>query len=185
MRPEYPSASQAREAIPEPAQIRIHPVPHPNAQVRQVGFPIDHAYVEQVWAGVVGPSALLLLRRIPVLWHQQGQLATVALGELGQSLGLGSRIAHRSVERLVRFGMAGWLPSGDLAVPTRVAPLSARQLRRVTPLTRQAHYELLGAHLDRLARTATPAGPDPTGRVTARLDHLEQTRGMAPRGLTR
>src|SRR5919106_3190084 len=123
-----------------PETLTIHTVPHRNAQVRQVGFPLDHAYLEQVWAGVIGPSATLLLRRVPVLWDQRGQPATVDLEELGGSLGLGPKITQRSVERLVRWGMGRWLPSGDLAVPTRVAPLSERQLLRVTPLTRQAHH---------------------------------------------
>jgi hypothetical protein len=185
MQPEYPSANRPGTAIPAPVPLRIHPVPHPNAHVRQVGFPLDAAYVEQVWAGVIGPSSLLLLRRIPVLWHHQGQPATVALDELGQSLGLRPHIAHRSVQRLVRFGMAHWLPSGDLAVPTRVAPLSARQLRRVTSMTRQAHHQLLGAHLDRLARAPTASVPDLDARITARLDHLEHTRALPRPGLTR
>jgi hypothetical protein len=168
-----------------PEVVTIHPVPHPNATVRQVGFPLDHAYVEQVWAGVIGPSATLMLRRVPVLWNQQGPPATVALDELGQSLGLGPQLAQRSIERLVRFGLARWPPSGDLAVPTSVAPLSDRQLLRVTPLTRQAHHQLLDAHLDRLARSSTARGPDPANTITARLGHLEHPRGSVPRGLTR
>jgi hypothetical protein len=46
-----------------PKVLAIHAVPHPNPKVRRVGFALDDPYVEQVWAGVIGPSALLVLRR--------------------------------------------------------------------------------------------------------------------------
>jgi TrwC relaxase len=49
----------------EPPQVlAIHAVPHPNPKVRRVGFALDDPYVEQVWAGVIGPSGLLVLRRL-------------------------------------------------------------------------------------------------------------------------
>jgi hypothetical protein len=167
-----------------PEVLRIHPVPHRLAEVRQVGFPLDAPYVEQIWASLTGPSPVLMLRRIPVLWRQS-QPATVQLSEFGRSLGLlHPKITYRNVNRLVRFGLARWLPSGDLAVPTRVAPLSARQLARVPPWTRQAHDQLLGAHLDRLARTPT-GPPAAASSITARLDQLEHRRATPDRGLTR
>ena len=50
-----------------PEVLAIHAVPHPNPKVQQVGFALDDPYVEQVWAGVIGPSAVLVLRRLPVL----------------------------------------------------------------------------------------------------------------------
>jgi CGNR zinc finger len=61
-------------------------------------FALDDPYVEQVWAGVIGPSAVLALRRLPVLWRER-EPALVDLRELGQSLGLGPSL-HR----------AGWRP---------------------------------------------------------------------------
>src|SRR5918996_4609006 len=94
----------ATEATSAPALLRIHPVPHPNAQVGQVGFPLDDPYVEQVWAGVIGPSALLMLRRMPVLWHEQGQPATVALDELGGALCPGPHNPQRTADRHMIFG---------------------------------------------------------------------------------
>jgi hypothetical protein len=42
----------------------------PNPEVRQVGFALDDPYVEQVWAGAIGRSALLVLRRLSVLWRE-------------------------------------------------------------------------------------------------------------------
>jgi hypothetical protein len=60
--------------------LAIHAVPH--RKVRRVGFPLDDPYVEQVWAAVIGPSALLVLRRLPVLWLER-EPAVVDLRELG------------------------------------------------------------------------------------------------------
>jgi hypothetical protein len=164
--------------LPDRPELRIHPVPHPNAKVRQVGFPLDAGYVEQVWVSQLGPSATLMLRRIATLWQHQGQLATVDAIEFGRSLGLGPPATRRTIGRLLQFGMSRATSDG-LGVHTRVAPLSALQLRRVTPLTRQAHDRLLAAHLDRLACSAAA---DPTERITARLDHLERDRAARARG---
>jgi hypothetical protein len=169
------SQQRGPRTLPDRSELRIHPVPHPNAHVRQVGFPVDAAYVEQVWASVIGPSATLMLRRTAVLWDQQGHPATVDVIEFGRSLGLGPPATGRTIARLLQFGMARATSDG-LGVHTRVAPLSARQLSRATPLTRRAHDRLLAAHLDRLARTPTRDGAHPADRITARLDHLERAR---------
>jgi hypothetical protein len=178
-----------RAALPDRSELRIHPVPHPTAQVRRLGFPLDAPYVEQVWVSQIGPSATLMLRRIAALWHDQGQPVTVDALEFGRSLGLGPPATGRSLGRLLQFGMAR-VTSDGLGVHTLVAPLSARQLTRVTPLTRQAHDRLLAAHLDRVVPALTGAAADPATRITVRLDHLERdrlgrARAAAQRGLTR
>jgi hypothetical protein len=167
--------------------LTIHPVSHPNPQVGQIGFRLDDPYVEHVWTSILGPSAVLMLRRMPVLW-QECQPATVELAEFGRSIGLlRPEVVQRSIDRLVRFGMARWLPSGDLAVPTRVAPLSTRLLDRVPPVTRAAHDRLLGVHLDRLARGHAEPVPDASAvaNITARLDRLQHTPATPTRQLSR
>jgi hypothetical protein len=174
-----------------PEVLAIHAVPHPDPRVRRVGFTVDDPYVEQVWAGVIGPSALLVLRRLPVLWRER-EPAVVDLRELGQSLGLGPSLARsgrtwKTIERLLGFGMADWLPGDELGVRTEVAPLSARQLSRLPEWTRQVHDRLLGAHLDRLALAHTDPSFQPdrsdAARLTARLDHLQHRRPAVTRGL--
>jgi hypothetical protein len=175
-----------------PETLVIHAVPHPNPKARQVGFALDDPYVEQVWAGVIGPSALLARQRLPVLWRER-EPALVDLRELGQSLGLGPSLARsgrtwRTIERLVGFRMAHWLPGDELGVRTQVAPLNPRQLARVHGRTRQVHDRLLGMHLNRLALAHTDKTLDPdqfldTARMTARLDHLQHRRPAITRGL--
>ena len=119
--------------------------------------------------------------------------ALVDLRELGQSLGLGPSVARsgrtwRTIERLVGFGVAHWLPGDELGVRTEVAPLSSRQLARLPEWTRQTHDRLLGTHLDRFTRAHTDRTLDPdrsldTARITARLDHLQHRRPAITLGL--
>jgi hypothetical protein len=121
----------AYRCIEPPKVLAIQAVPHLNPKVRRVGFALDDPYVEQVWAGVIGPSALLVLRRLPVLWRER-EPAVVDLRELGHSLGLGPSLARSgrtwtTIERLVGFGMAHWLPGDELGVRTEEAPPSGRQ----------------------------------------------------------
>ena len=117
----------------------------------------------------------------------------VDLRELGQSLGLSPSVARsgrtwRTMERLVGFGMAHWLPGDELGVRTEVAPLDSRQLARVPEWTRQVHDRLLGTNLARLALGHTDPSLDPdqsldSTRITARLDHLQHRRTAITRGL--
>jgi hypothetical protein len=98
-----------------PEVLAIHAVPHPNPKVRQVGFALDDPHVEQVWAGVIGPSALLVLRRLPAPWCER-EPAAVDLRELGQSLGLGPSLARsgrtwHTIERIVGFGCRATSPA--------------------------------------------------------------------------
>jgi hypothetical protein len=127
-----------------------------------------------------------------VLWRER-EPAVVDLRELGQSLGLGPSLARsgrtwRTIERLVGFGMAHWLPGDELGVPTELAPLGGRQLARVPEWSRPVHDRLLGTHLDRLTLAHTDRTLDAdrfleTARITARLDHLQHRRPTITRGL--
>ena len=175
-----------------PEALTVHAVPHPNPKVQRVGFELHDTYVELVYAGVIGPTSVMLLRRLPVLWRER-EPALVDLRELGLSLGLGASTAPsghtwRTIQRLVRFGMAHWLPGDELGVRTQVAPLHLRQLGRLPEWTREVHDRLLGAHLDRLGAAQPDRSLDADrtldiARVTARLDHLQHRRPYLSRGL--
>jgi hypothetical protein len=70
-------------------------------------------------AGVIGPFALLVLRRLPVLCRER-EPAVVDLRELGQLLGLGASPARsgrtwNTIERLVGLGMAHGCPATSSA----------------------------------------------------------------------
>lgn len=154
------------------------PVSHPDQRVRQVGFDLTDTYVEQCWSAVVGPSATLLLRRLPELWRHQVP-AEIPASEFSQSLGLGagtgpnSRLAS-TMDRLVRFGLARPERAGGLDVFLEVAPLHTRQLERVPAWTRSTHERLLSAHLEGFEGVTQHRS-----KVTAATDDLERFRQRA------
>lgn len=167
----------------EPNVLVVHATAHPVPQVHRAGFPLDHPYVERCWAPVLGPSSILLLRRMPTLFKQAPSVG-IPLDELAQSLGLGLGTGRnspiwRTLERVVHFRFAAWSGDRELDVYTEASPLGPRHLARVPESTRKLHEQLLGAHLDSLAAGtgAAPAPPSPPAHVhdlrerLARLEH--------------
>lgn len=144
--------------------LTIHAVPHRNPQVRQVGVGLDHPYVEQCWTPILGPSSVLLLRRMPILW-QQADPIEIATTDLSRSIGLGgdtsanSPIQH-TLDRLERYGFCRQGPGGQIAMPITAGPLSLQQLERVPEWCQQRHEDLWGRHLDALAAGEPLPGPD-------------------------
>jgi hypothetical protein len=157
--------------------LELAAAPHPDPHVRRAGFSLTDPYIEQCWSAVAGPSTVLLLRRLPLLWATQEPLRLHA-DELGSMLGLGpgttpnSRLA-RTLDRAVRFNLAAWdEPGAALSVYTEVAPLTPRQLERSPEWTRHAHEHLLVAHLHSLATQSI--GPGRASELVERLDRLQQ-----------
>jgi hypothetical protein len=104
-----------------PETLVIRAVPEPNPKVRRVGFTLDDPYVEQVWAWGIGPSALLVLRRLPVMWRER-EPAVVDLRELGQSLGLGPSVARSGrTWRTIDDSSASAWPTGSPATSSLCA----------------------------------------------------------------
>jgi hypothetical protein len=171
------------EHLPE-QRLVIHARPHPDFEVQRAGFPLDHRYVEQCWAPVIGPSSTLLLRRLPWLWRA-GTTVNVEVGDLGRSLGLGAgtrrnSIIGRTLERIVAFRFAEWSAAGVLDVFTEARPLSARQLEQVPIWTRVLHEQLLDAHLSQLADRATQPMPSPPDLATAMAERLSHMQSRTP-----
>ena len=175
-----------------PSLLEVHPAPHPKLEVHRAGFPLDHPYLEQCWTPVLGPSSVLLLRRVPLLWRESAP-AEVDLGDLGAQLGLGRGDGRhspmaRTIERIVRFRFASSSQPGVLDVFTEVPPLPERHLDRVPQWCVERHEQLLSAHLESLGRqaggpaapAALPFRPDSDAqRVSQQLDQLT-TAWMAP-----
>lgn len=176
----------------EPNLLVMHAAGHPTPAVHRAGFPLDHPYVERCWAPILGPSSVLLLRRIPDLWKQSPTIA-VPLDDLARSLGLGAGTGRNSpmwktVERIVHFRFAAWSGECELDVYTEAPPLGARQLERVPESTKARHEQLLGQHLDGLAAASTVTRLDSRpARLSDRLDRLQHLAApaLAPPGLGR
>lgn len=180
MLPEERSALVVMEAAPH---LSIYPAAHPRMDVHRAGFPLDHDYLEQCWTPVLGPSSVLLLRRVSYLWREvtPAELTTSDLGaQLGLSRGTGRNSpANRTLDRIVRFGFADWSGPSTLDVFTEVPPVPTKQLARLPSWCAQRHEQLLSTHLADLAQeppglspaTSGAAIPDAT-RMSGRLNDL-------------
>ena len=157
--------------------IDLYTTPHPVATVERVGFPLDHAYIEQCWGPIVGPSSVALLRHCVWRW-QDAVPARVRGGDLAAEIGLGRGTTANgpvwhTMTRLERFGLVTLGEAGsEMRVYTQVPPLGPRQLDRLTGWSRARHERLLGQHLDALAAVGKPDEPPTHARMTARLDRL-------------
>lgn len=103
--------------------------------VEAQGFDARHVYVETFWLPVLGPSAVLALRRFADWMDSRPVGVEVDLVDLGASLGLGAGTGrhtqiNRTIGRLVDFGMAR--TCGDhLEVRTTLPPVPLRVRRRL------------------------------------------------------
>lgn len=117
--------------------------------VADVVFPIDHPYLERCWTSVLGPSAVLLLRRAHEL-ARGGQRAVVDLVELSSDLGIAgvgpNSHVRRTIDRVVRFGFCSWSSPSALGIYDGVPPLKSHHLTRATDALRFDHYRLVASH---------------------------------------
>lgn len=163
------------------SRLVVHARPHPDPDVQRAGFPLHHRYVEQCWGPVIGPSSVVLLRRLPWLWQADTTLE-LDRRELGRCLGLtGGAGRHstinRTLERVVCFGFGRWV--GDqLEVFTEVRPLGPRHLAHVPTWTRVLHDQLLDAHLAHLATAAGRPFPSSPPPVSLASRSAQTNRGL-------
>jgi hypothetical protein len=137
--------------------------------VESHGFRVNSPYTETVLLPILGPSATFALRRLGTWAAAQPEGLTVDAFELAIDLGLSHKGGRhstmaRTIGRLCKFGMAEWR-AGELAVRIAVAPVSERQLARLSPRVVRAHRSMV-----RQARQTSPLGqpPDaPTGAPPA------------------
>jgi len=138
-----------------PASVELSPLFDP--MLDRVGFPIEHAYVEEVYASVLGPSSVLFLRRAGRLLADHPDGVTLDVVELSRSLGLGARPdaddvgrnapLRRTMDRLVRYRMAAWRGDDRLAVHSKVPAVEKHRLARLPETVQAAHHRLFTDHL--------------------------------------
>ena len=121
-------------------------VAHPAAEVRpwhdpviqQCGFDARHSYVEQFWLPILGPSAVLALRRLADWLDRHPAGVQIDLVEFGSSLGIGTGTGrhtqiNRTLSRLIDFRLARI--TDDLLEIRTIWPPVPDGLRRRLPLT--------------------------------------------------
>lgn len=124
--------------------LTIRPLPDP--VIDAVGFDPRSDYVERFWLGILGPSTLLLLRRIAGALDQHPGGFPLPLADTARELGLGHMGGRnnpfmRALGRLCQFDMAQPTGEGVLAVRRRVPPLNRRQIVHLPDTLQRAHEQ--------------------------------------------
>jgi len=118
--------------------------------IANLGHDVRSPYAETFWTPVLGPTAILALRRFADLMPEDSDSFKVRVTELAQDLGVGGTggasgrnapIRH-TLRRLAAFDMA--VVRGDTyAVRAHVPPLPAWRLSRLSPGLQRAHERYL------------------------------------------
>lgn len=170
--------------------LRVVAWDHPAAQA---GMDALGSYVETFWLPLLGPSAVLLLRRLVAGLRTAPGGYLLDLGEAARALGLGGVGGRRSpfrraIQRCTRYTIARHVDAGVLAVRRRLDPLSERQVLRLPRSLQEQHRRWVattGASTGSASSPATigaAAGPPATAgevRRQARALALELA-GAAP-----
>jgi hypothetical protein len=124
-----------------PDQLWVEP--WPDDALAHLGHDVTSAYVERFWLGVLGPTTLLLLRRLAGELEISPSGVAFELPTWSLAMGLGYRNGRsaplpRAVERLCQFGVAQ-RDGFTLYVRRWLPHLNHGQLRRLPPETQKAH----------------------------------------------
>jgi hypothetical protein len=150
--------------------IRVRPWPDPI--IDTLGHDPRSLYVETFWLPTLGPSTLLLLRRLAACFDEHPDGVELLVAETSQSLGLGFRQGRssplrRSLSRLVQFDMAR--PDGDAVGAHDAGEVSDLAVRRLVPPVNRRHVRRLPAHLQKAHEEWTRARlAEPPAEATRR-----------------
>ena len=134
------------EALAAP-QLAIEPWPDP--VIDRLGHDPRSAYVERFWLSILGPSTVVLLRRLALELDDHPEGVTLDLAETAASIGVGMKGGRqsafmRTVDRVCRFGGARWQGPDQLGVRRKLPPLTRGQLVRLSPGLQQQHEAWVG-----------------------------------------
>ena len=136
------------QPIEAPATLTVIRYPDPATEAN--GYGPEHAYPEMVLCSIVGPSSLLLWRRLArVARHADATPVSVDTADLLASIGLGANLGKnspgaRTIARMVSFDMARQAGRGGelLAVRTALAPVPDSRLARLPASARRYHAQV-------------------------------------------
>jgi len=160
-------------------------VPWTDPIIDTLGHDPRSEYVERFWLPTLGPTSVLLLRRLASAFDRSPTDCPIEMeiGDLSQALGLGMRDGTssplvRSFDRLTQFELACKTASNSFAVRRNLPPINRRHVHRLPDSLQREHSEWVEGQLAdspleharqrarRLAFTLFEAGDD--------LDHVER-----------
>ncbi len=144
-----PAAETPTAPLPNPTQyfpelsLRISALEDP--VLAQLGFDPRSDYVERYWLSILGPSAVLFLRRVATRFDTEPNGFDLDLVEWAQELGLGGKGGKhspmwRTLDRICRFGLAS-RNGPNVAFRQFLPPLTSRQIERLPAHLQRAHQD--------------------------------------------
>ena len=134
-----------------PTTLTVHPWPDP--VIDTLGFDPRSIYVETFWLPTLGPTSVLLMRRIATAFAEAPYGMELDVAELSKALGLGYRDGNstpliRSFERLVQFDIATPTAEDTYAVRRNLPPVNRRHIRRLPSYLQTQHDDWVRASLE-------------------------------------
>lgn len=130
--------------------IRVRP--WVDVVIDTLGHDPRSTYFETFYLPALGPSTVLLMRRLASWLEEHPDGGELSFAETSQALGLGLREGRcsplgRSLQRLVQFDLACEDNHG-LAVRRNVPPVNRRHVRRLPESLQASHNEWVRVRLD-------------------------------------
>lgn len=158
-----PNPSRGRSAPPPTVSLpfghrgEIRVEPWPDHVTAEVGHDPRSAYVERFWLGIIGPSALWLLRTFAYGFDSAPQGYSLDVHNVARTLGLGDRVGRhspvqRAVERLCHFDLAHLRGGVTLLVRRDIPWLDDRRVSRLPTLLQVEHEQWDSADLAQSAQ---------------------------------
>lgn len=138
--------------VPDLSHGHLQIVAWKDARPQDNGHDPRSMYVEMFWLGILGPSAVWLMRYLARLIEDAPSEGTwLEVQNTALAIGLASgrnrtTVFERTIERLVRFNVASTVNSHTLGVSMNLPGLSSRQIARLPP-------ELVGQHQQWMTNT--------------------------------
>ncbi|MET0727300.1 MAG: hypothetical protein ABWZ76_03270 [Acidimicrobiales bacterium] len=119
--------------------------PWPDPVIDELGHDARSEYVERFWLGVLGPTAIWLLRRLATGLEQQPEGFELDLATTAVELGVGSSSGKhspfvRTIQRCCRFGLLEPPTADTLRVRRKLPPLTRSQVERLPAHLQQEHH---------------------------------------------
>ncbi len=176
--PRPPSAAPDRRPIAFPEPL-IEVTAWPDPVLDRLGHDPRSPYVERYWLSILGPSCLLLIRRLSIELEGSPEGLEFRPDQWALELGLGMKGGRhgpfwKALERACRFGAAK-RNGPRLAVRRRLPPLTVRQVDRLPDRLRASHGEWVARRLDNARRPTISRWPERIVTEPTRAEHTDST----------
>lgn len=118
---------------------RITFEPWPDAVIEANGHHATSTYAETYWLPILGPSCLVVLRRVATDLARDMTEVGYPLEPFGRCFGLAPKGFDRTLQRLAKYGLVQALGQGRWRIRCHLPPLTLARLDRLPACLAAAH----------------------------------------------